>query len=130
MDKVINFPEGLIGLKEYQQFIIKSIPEQEAFLLLQSTVDENFGLIITPPFWFKRDYEFELSDHYAKQLGDEEAVEVFAVVTLADTPQDTTANLLGPLVLNRKTGIGFQVLVPDRGYATKHKILSEASIGG
>jgi flagellar assembly factor FliW len=130
MDEVINFPEGLVGLKEYRQFTIKSIPNQEAFLLLQSTEDENFGLVITPPFWFKRDYEFELSDHYVKQLGDEEAVEVFAVVTLADTPQDTTANLLGPLVMNRKTGIGFQVLVPDRGYVTKHKILSEASIGG
>ncbi|MBU2699148.1 flagellar assembly factor FliW [Sporomusaceae bacterium BoRhaA] len=130
MDDVITFSEGLIGLKEYQQFIIKSIPEQEAFLLLQSTEDENFGLIITPPFWFKRDYEFELSDHYVEQLGDKESLEVFVVVTLADLPQAVTANLLGPLVMNRKKGIGFQVLVPDRGYTTKYKLLSEASVGG
>lgn len=130
MDDVITFPEGLIGLKEYQRFAIKNIPEQEAFLLLQSIEEENFGLVITPPFWFERDYEFELNDDYVEKLGDKEALEVFAVVTLADTPQKVTANLLGPLVINRKTGIGFQVLVPDRGYTTKHKILSETSVGG
>lgn len=130
MDEVITFPEGLVGLKEYQQFIIKSIPEQEAFLLLQSTEEENFGLVITPPFWFKPDYELELADDYVGKLGDKEALEVFAVVTLADTPQKVTANLLGPIVLNRKTGIGFQVIVPDRGYTVKHKILSQASVGG
>jgi flagellar assembly factor FliW len=132
MDDVISFPEGLVGLKEYQRFIIKSIPDQEAFLLLQSTEEENFGLIITPPFWFEPDYEFELSDDYVEKLGDDnkEFLEVFVVVTLADAPQNVTVNLLGPIVLNRKTGIGFQVLVPDRGYTAKHKLLSEASVGG
>ncbi len=130
MEQMITFPEGLIGLKDHRRFIIKRIPEQEFFLLLQSVDDEYFGLVVTPPFWFKPDYEFELSDVYEERLGDKEALEVFVVVTLAAKPQDITANLLGPIVLNRTSGVGFQMIVPDRGYVTQFKLMSSAAVTG
>jgi flagellar assembly factor FliW len=123
---VVTFPEGLIGLGAYHRFTIKKIPEQELFLQLQSLDDEYFSLVITSPFWFKPEYEFELPDRCIDQLGGAELLEVFVVVTLATNPQNISANLLGPLVISKVTGIGFQLLADDHGYTTSHKPLITA----
>lgn len=125
----ISFSQGLIGLENYRRFELQNIPEQEMFFLLRSLDDENFGLVVTSPFWFKQDYEFELPDQYLKQLGDPNHMQIFVTVNLNPDPKDITANLLGPIVINHLTKIGFQ-LVLDKGYSAKHKILSEPSAGG
>lgn len=120
----IYFPRGLIGLAKYRNFVLERLPGQELFFLLQSVDDDKFGLVVTSPFWFMPAYEFVLPDIYLHELGDRQDVEIFVTITLAPEPQDITANLLGPLVLNRVAGIGFQVLVADRGYTTRHKLMS------
>ncbi len=127
---VVNFPHGLVGLEEYHRFVVEKLPDQEQFWLLRSLDDKNFGLVLTNPFWFKADYEFELPDMCLKQLGDKRDMRVFVTVTLAAAPQDITVNLLGPIVLNPATSIGFQILVADKGYTTKHKLMSSDPVGG
>lgn len=119
---IITFPEGLIGLEEYKKFTLKELPDQELFQVMQSQDDEFFGLIVTEPFWFVTDYSFELPDTYTAKLGNQEDMEVFVAITLASNPEDITANLLGPILLNRKIGIGFQVLAAEKDYSTRHKI--------
>lgn len=123
---VVTFPEGLIGLEAYHRFAMKEIPGQELFLQLQSLDDDYFSLVITSPFWFKPEYEFELPDRYLDQLGGAELLEVFVVVTLATDPQNISANLLGPLVISKVTGTGFQLLADDHGYTTSYKPLITA----
>lgn len=121
-EKIITFPEGLIGLEDYRSFTLAGLPDQELFQVLQSLDDEFFGLIVTEPFWFAPEYSFELPDTYTAKLGKQEDVQVFVAITLADEPQDITANLLGPIVINRKIGVGFQVLAAEKEYSTRHKI--------
>lgn len=124
--KIITFPQGLIGLEEYQKFVLNQVSDQSLFQILQSVDDENFGLVVTSPFWFVPDYSFELPDTYVAQLGDQAGLEVLVTVTLASDPKDITANLLGPLVINLNSGKGFQVLASDKDYTTKHKISQDA----
>ncbi|SFM37945.1 flagellar assembly protein FliW [Pelosinus propionicus] len=122
MEKKIHFPKGLIGLENYRDFTLTELPDQTQFWLLQSLEDEHFGLVITNPFWFVPDYDFELLESEALQMGED--LDVFVTVNVAATPENITANLMGPIIVNQNTGIGFQVLVADRKYTTQYKLMS------
>jgi len=113
MDKKIHFPKGLIGLENYHDFMLSELPDQTQFWLLQSLEDEHFGLVITNPFWFMPNYDFEL-----------------VTVNVAVIPENITANLMGPIILNQSTGIGFQTLIADKRYTTQYKLMSAKLIGG
>ena len=70
---------------------------------------------------FYPEYEFELDPATADRLGlatAEDAV-VFAVVALRDRPEDSTLNLLGPIVVNRVTYEAAQVVLPSAGYSVR-----------
>lgn len=128
--KVIDFPNGLIGLEKHRKFILKALPEHDLFFLLQSLEDEDFGLVVTNPFWFIPDYEFDLPDAYEEQMEDKINLKVFVTVNLASNPENITANLMGPIVLDQNVGIGFQVLVSDKNYTTRYKLMSAKPAGG
>lgn len=130
MENIIHFPNGLIGLENYQKFLLKELPDQELFLLLQSVEDDHFGLVVTNPFWFMSDYEFELPDAYAEQMRDKTNIDVFVTVSVAATPENITANLMGPILINRNTGVGFQILSSDKKYTTQYKLMSAKPAGG
>ena len=62
-----------------------------------------------------------LADEVLLVLGDVDVAEdfevVFAVVTLRDRPEDSTLNLLGPIVVNRVSHEAAQVVLPSSGEA-------------
>jgi len=128
--KKIHFPKGLIGLENYHDFTLAELPDQTLFWLLQSLEDEHFGLVITNPFWFMPDYDFELTESEAKQMGEKKDLDIFVTVNVAAIPENITANLMGPIILNQNIGIGFQTLVSDRKYTTQYKLMSAKTAGG
>ena len=130
MDKKIHFPKGLIGLENYHNFTIAVLPDQTEFWLLQSLEDEHFGLVLTNPFWFMPNYDLELTESEAEQMGAKENLDIFVTVNVASTPEGITANLMGPIILNQNTGIGFQMLVSNEKYTTQHKLMSAKLAGG
>jgi flagellar assembly factor FliW len=90
-------------------------------LMLTSSDDPEVGFIVVAPWVFYPDYEFELDTGAAERLGlskAEEAV-VFSVVTLRDRPEDSTVNLLGPIVVNRFSHEAAQVVLPNSGYSVR-----------
>jgi len=67
------------------------------------------------------EYDFELDSDAAERLAlnaAEDAV-VFAVVTLRERLEDSTVNLLGPIVVNRFTHEAAQVVLPSAGYSVR-----------
>ena len=46
------------------------------------------------------------------------------IVTLGEKPEDATANLLGPVVINTRTREGLQVVLPEAGWTTKVPLLA------
>jgi flagellar assembly factor FliW len=128
--KRIHFPKGLIGLENYHDFTLSELPDQTLFWLLQSLEDEHFGLVITNPFWFMPGYDFELTESEAEQMGEKKNLDVFVTVNIAATPENITANLMGPIILDQKTGVGFQTLVSNQKYTTQYKLVSTKLAGG
>jgi flagellar assembly factor FliW len=118
----ITFPAGLPGFPQAHRFDLAPWgPAGSPFLLLSSTEEPDVGFVVVPPWVFYPEYEFELDTGTAERLSlsaSEDAV-VFVVVTLRERPEDSTLNLLGPIVVNRHTHEAAQVVLPSAGYSVR-----------
>jgi flagellar assembly factor FliW len=50
---------------------------------------------------------------------------VFAVVVIPENPEDITANLRGPVVINTESKIARQVVLTDERYSPHQSIIEE-----
>ena len=122
----ITIPDGLFGFEQFKEYYLADV-EISPFLLLQSKEEAAIGFIVTEPFLFFGEYEFDLDDSTIKYLdiADKDDILILVIVTLSENVKEITANLLGPLVINRKTHKGVQYIINTDKYSTKHKIFGE-----
>lgn len=123
----ITIPEGLFGFEENTCYVLES-SEYEPFLWLHSEEIKTLSFLVIDPFLFKQDYEIDVDDATLKSIGiDSPAdVTVMVIVTLPADKGPVTADLQGPLIINKKTGVAKQVVLGDSRWSTKHDILAES----
>lgn len=115
----ITFKEGIPGFENEVTFIlIPSGDDQFPFHYLQSTVSADLAFVVTDPFLFHPDYDFNLPDSEASDLGfesesDLEALIVLSIVTIPNEIEKSTMNLAAPVIINMKSKKGKQVLVNE-----------------
>lgn len=139
MDNVFNdekpqilFPQGLYGFEEYTNFILQD-SECEPFMWLQSEQESSLAFLVVDPFLFFPDYEIDVDDKSLKELGitKPEDVYVLSIITISKTrPLGITANLQGPVVINKKNNKARQVVLLDSKWRTKHDLLAANSKAG
>ena len=107
----IQFPLGLLGFEGVKQFGLLADPAEDPFLWLEMLDDSNRGFLIVPPSAVLPDYQPDLSpdDVAFLELDDPSDALLFNIVTLRPR-QAATVNLKGPLVVNRHTLVGKQVI--------------------
>jgi len=126
----VEFPAGLFGFESVRDYVLIDA-ERQPFYWLQSLEADHIAFITINPFLFRPDYELEIDDKLVKEIGvtsPEEAL-VFSIVTIPPSGP-MTANLQGPLIINRKTRIGQQCILADPRWKTKHDILEELKQSG
>jgi len=126
--EVLTFPEGLLGFADRKRFVIVQEASYEPFLWLQSADDPNLCFVVVDPTTFMEDYRVEIkpSEIESIELGSVDEAQVLVIVVVREDPEDITANLQGPLVVNPKKGLGKQVVLLTDRYHTRHYILREA----
>lgn len=126
----VTFPTGLFGFESIKEYVLIDA-ERQPFIWLQSVEAEHIAFILVNPFLFRQDYELDIDDELVKEIGinnPEEAL-IFAIVTIPPSGS-MTANLQGPLIINRETRIGKQGILNDPRWKTKHDIMQELNQGG
>jgi len=124
--QLITFPKGILGFDKLKEFVLLDA-QQQPFYYLQSLEIQEICFILIDPFLFRPDYEPDIDDEELKEIGIEgqsEAI-VFAIVTVPQTGGPMTANLAGPLVVNRVSRLGRQAILQDSKWQTKHDIMDE-----
>jgi flagellar assembly factor FliW len=126
-DTVYQFNKGIPGFEQYTKFTV--IPHDECFSIMQSLEEEGLAFIITNPFMFFENYEFELSESDLEELGIESVNEVVvrSIVTWGDSLSDVTTNLMAPLIFNAKTKQGKQIVLYPTTYKSKHPLLKDTT---
>ncbi|MDR2738564.1 MAG: flagellar assembly protein FliW [Treponema sp.] len=122
----ISFPLGLLGFEPIKEYILLDA-ERQPFYWLQSLDVEQIAFILINPFLFRPDYELDINDEELQDIGlsGPEKALIFSVVTIPPGGNPMTANLQGPLIINRETRRGKQAVLTDPRWKTKHDIISE-----
>jgi flagellar assembly factor FliW len=126
----VSFPSGLFGFESIRDYVLIDA-ERQPFYWLQSLEAEHIAFIIINPFLFRPDYELDMDDEFLKDIGisDPGNALVFSIVTIPPSGP-MTANLQGPLIVNRETRIGRQGILTDSRWKTKHDIMEELKQSG
>lgn len=110
-ENIIKMPLGLMGFEHIKQFVLLSKPDEAPFGWLQVVGDANLAFLVVSAFDVLPGYQPDVSDEDARFLGLEgpEDALVYGIVTLRGT--QGTVNLKGPVILNRRTLVGKQVVI-------------------
>ncbi|TAK32251.1 MAG: flagellar assembly protein FliW [Chloroflexota bacterium] len=120
----VDFPEGLIGCESWRSFELRVEPEQPMISVLQCLDDPEACFLLVDPFNLIPDYRVRLtaSDREFLRLGDVEEPAVFCTLTVNEDEGMITANLLGPLAINKRTGLGRQLVQSATDYSARHRV--------
>lgn len=125
----VHFAGGLVGCADWEHFDIVTDAELSPLYLINCQDDPSIGFIGADPTAFKPDFCLQLSPEDEEQLGYPEFSDllVLAIITpasslgsAAEPTTSATINLLGPLVINLKRGIGRQVIQSE--YTAHHSV--------
>ena len=122
----ISFPRGLFGFEELRDFVLLDATQQP-FYWLQSIQRVEVAFVLIDPQFFRPDYSPDVDPAELAEIGinGPEDVLVFSIVTIPPSAQRMTANLQGPLILNRRTRVGRQSISANPLWGVRHVILEE-----
>lgn len=107
----IEFPAGLLGFEEVKQYQLLGSPEEAPFLWLQMIAEPRLAFLVVSPAMILENYHPDVSPEDVAFLGLQQSQDamVFNIVTMHQDGS-ATVNLKGPIVVNRQTLIGKQVI--------------------
>jgi flagellar assembly factor FliW len=121
----ITFAQGIIGLESFKEYALLE-GERPPFFCLQSLDSVGTAFYLIDPFLFRPDYEMDISDDALSEIGIKgpESLLYFVILTI---PKDgvMTANLKGPVIINRESREAKQVILDDPRWKTRHNVLEE-----
>jgi len=121
-------PQGLIGFSDYRRAELLYLPDHLPFLWMKLHGPEVLHFIVIEPGSIVPGYEPEIFDEDAQLLGLRGPAEamILNIVTLQrQHPVEATVNLIGPLVINRRTRTGRQLVISNYSRYTAHHSLVE-----
>jgi flagellar assembly factor FliW len=123
-DDIIRLPLGLLGFETVKNYVLLTRAEEAPFMWLQMIDDGKRAFLVVPPEKVVPDYQPEIGERDSSflQLSSPEDAFWLTIVTMRPhTPP--TVNLRGPIVINRRTLIGRQIIPNNAaGYALKHPL--------
>jgi len=124
----ILFPFGILGFENLREYVLLDAVQQP-FYWLQSLEVPEIAFVLINPSVFRPDYSLDVIDgdlediDLDKSNGDNTLV--FAIVTIPENNSRMTANLQGPIIINREKRIGRQSVSTNDTWKVRHYILDE-----
>ncbi|SRR5581483_720007 len=123
-ENVIQIPFGLLGFEQVKNYVLLSHPHEQPFMWLRMLDDSKQGFLVVSPFQVMPDYEPDIATEDVEYLGlnDPSDALVVNIVTLRNGG-GATINLKGPILINRHTLVGKQVIPNNAArFETRHPL--------
>jgi flagellar assembly factor FliW len=128
-NKIMIFKEGIFGFEDQKEFIVLYDGEEDdnPFAWLQAIKDKDICLPMVNPMAWYPSYSPDVDDEKLASIGDldETALDVYTIVVIPDDIKDMTTNLRAPIIFNKETRNGIQVIVKDDEYDIKHNLYEQ-----
>ena len=123
--EIIDFPGGLVGFEDCRRFtLIDDASRGGALFWLQSVDRPGLAFAICDPQMFVQDYHFVVKPQELQNLGLTDPADARILVIVNKIGRTLTANMRGPLVINRRTMQGKQLVLPDKKHNSR-QVLSK-----
>lgn len=125
---VFDFIEPILGYEDLSKFTIIDHTPDSPFKWLQSVENGDIAFPITFPAYFGINYQFVIPEDKAKklELTNAENLLSFNITCVPQgNAQDSTINLLGPIVINIENKKGMQIVLTDSKFTVNHKLFSQ-----
>jgi flagellar assembly factor FliW len=120
----VRLPMGILGFEQIKDYLLISNPLEEPFRWLRVKDNPALAFVVIEPFLVAPGYSPDIPKQDVEFLGltaPAEAV-LYNIVTVHPN-QRATVNLKGPVVINRNTGIGKQVIIANAAeYSVQHQL--------
>ena len=124
-DRIIHFPEGIIGFEECTRFTLLEKDDNATVWWLQSLDRPEVAFILTNPLFFMPDYNPKCTsiDHEILKIDNISQSEVSVIMVVQREISRVTANLLAPVLINNEKRLGKQTILRESGYSAVHPIM-------
>jgi flagellar assembly factor FliW len=125
-------PEGLIGLPDFKKFELIVDPDSLPFVVLHAIEGDDIQIPAIEPIGFVENYRLDIGDADAEMLGlvgaDANPLILNVATIKSYEPQKVTLNLAAPILINRRTRVGKQVVLLNyQSYSTTHVLIDETA---
>jgi flagellar assembly factor FliW len=122
-ERIFEIYPGLGGFDSHHNFAVL-VDADSPIEWLQSLSDPAVCFPMIEPYFIDPGYAIELPDPDAAAIGAKDPAELTlrAILTVRDPIEETTANLLAPIVLNAGTRLGRQIVLQDTEYPIRAPI--------
>jgi flagellar assembly factor FliW len=126
-EKILEFPNGIIGFPELKHFTLIHDEEQgtdAGIRYLQSLEEPAFAMPVMDPLIVKKDYDPQVNDELLSNLGNltEDNIIVLVTVTVPSDLTKMSVNLQGPIVINSDERKAAQIIVDSGEFPVKYYI--------
>ncbi|MCX6938189.1 MAG: flagellar assembly protein FliW [Verrucomicrobia bacterium] len=123
----LTFPNGIVGFPEHRRGEVFHFADQLPFQWLRLHGPSPLHFVVIDPIGLLPDYAPELFDDDATALGiiDSSDALVLNIVTVRDQASTANVNLVGPIIINRHTGVARQVVVANHTqFSARHPLVT------
>lgn len=111
-DKVINFPNGIIGFEKYKKFALIQNTNYKPFCWLVALETKNFAIPVVNPFQLIKEYHQKFPRELIEELKENKSnYEVLCVVNPKGNNGYVTLNLKGPILIDYQRKEGKQIIL-------------------
>lgn len=124
-ERIIFFPEGILGFEKVKKFVFLENEGDEVFKWMQAVNNPELCFLVIEPELFMYNYSLEISDddvEYLKIKKPEE-VNIISIVTVPEDPNNMTANLQGPIIVNTVKRLAKQIISGNPSHKVKVPII-------
>jgi flagellar assembly factor FliW len=121
--RVITFKDGLLGFTNSRRFALIQTTEDAVFLWMQSVDNPALAFLVCDPLAFVPDYQAQIRTDDLKSLEMRDLTDCRVLVIVNKVDGYLTANLLGPLVIGAQSLLARQLVLSDKRYQTRHRLV-------
>lgn len=123
-DNIFTFPEGILGFQDLHDYVFLMNEKVAPFMFMQSLEDSDLSFVCIEVFQICPDYTISLPQSSVEFLDLESMEEalVLSLVTVRQDVEDTTANLMSPIVINLRSMRAQQVIIENSEYPVRYKV--------
>ena len=121
---LVRLPLGILGFEQLKNYVLLANPAEKPFAWLRVADNNSLAFVVIDPFVIKPDYKPDIPQTDVEFLGltDPGDALMLGIVTIHSQGR-ATMNLKGPIVINRRTHTGKQVIIANAtDYSVQHPL--------